>query len=378
MSGRADSEPTEPVPVQPKDGEATAGGRDPSTRSTQNEPLAAATDLHGTPTARRAGSGGSGGLGLLRPPSTHTPENASMYSSRSGVESISGESKPPSQKSGGMGFVRRLRRLSSAALHGKVNRLFSRPSNPSQDSLVQAGPPSPHACPPSSATPHSHFTHTGAVPNDARASSPRAGTTTPAAEWRAGNSADLPPLPPNPLSSRRNRALTEVTPLAIRGRMEPAAVDSPKPADNASQQAMCGQVKASNSPLIASPLSRKSFHTLNAASSRDNLAAPTQSLIPQTPTSGKSSRVKSPKLIRSSSHTHGQFDRPSMRPTPAGPAASTADSTPRPLLPHRLSYQLTSSYEADLAYQAAQTPSPPERAASKSHAHFAAGTSTPT
>ncbi|KAJ2358544.1 hypothetical protein GGF43_000736 [Coemansia sp. RSA 2618] len=376
-----------PAPAATKDGEATGSSQDPAAHAdvfdgSQRGTSALAADLHGTPTARRAGSGG-GGLGL-RPPSTHTPENASMHSGRSGVESISGESKPQSQKSSGMGFVRRLRRLSSAALHGKVNRLFTRASNPSQDSLVHAVPLSPSACP----SPSSPRSQAGTVSNESYGSpaynlrgalaGPLANTATAAAEWRASNTPDLPPLPPNHLS-RRNRALTEVTPLAIRGCMDSAPADGSEGTDNISQRAMQPRAKTSNSPLIASPLSRKSFHTLSAASSRENMHSSGRSPVPQTPTAtGKSPRVKSPKLIRSSSHTTGSPDSNSSRPRQSGTFGNAGADGHRPAIPHRLSYQLVSSYDSDMAYQAAQTPSPPERASTKSQAHFPGGSGTPT
>ncbi|KAJ1761701.1 hypothetical protein LPJ58_001033 [Coemansia sp. RSA 1591] len=377
-----------PVTASINDSEATRSSHDPTTQAdrvvgSQNGESALTADLHETPTTRRAGSGGNSGLGL-RPPSTHTPESASMLSGRSGVESISGESKPPSQKSSGMGFVRRLRRLSSAALHGKVNRLFSRASNPSQDSLSHTGPLSPSACP----APSSPRLFAGTVPSDTNANlannphnadgSPLTNAATPAAEWRASNAPNLPPLPPNH-QARRNRALTEVTPLAIRGRMDSGPSDASDNADNPLHRTMQVRAKTSNSPLIASPLSRKSLHTLSAASSRDNISAHGRSTAPQTPTAaGKSPRVKSPKLIRSTSHTQGSPDSHTMRSKQAGQFTNAGSDSHRPALPHRLSYQLGSDYDEDLAYQAAQTPSPPDRASTKSQAHFLSGSGTPT
>ncbi|KAJ2451134.1 hypothetical protein EV183_003818 [Coemansia sp. RSA 2336] len=275
------------------------------TSSTQDKTSAPPADLHQTPTAQHAGSGDNSRLGLQS-----TPESASIYSS------VSGESKPPSQKSTGMGFVRRLRRLSSAALHGKVNRLFLR-SNPSQDSLVQPGPLSPSV-------------------------------STSASPSKTAAAAAATPPPPPPLSSqqpsRRNRASTEAAPLAIRCKAEPAASDSP--------------TKATNSPLIASPLSRKPS-MLKTASSHDNI----NSSAAHTPTA-KSPRIKSPKLIRSSSHT------------PAAAAAQPKDPAGKLTTPHRQSYQLPSDHDAQLAYQASQTPSPPARNAAKSQAHFSGSTPT--
>ncbi|KAJ2646472.1 hypothetical protein IWW40_005389 [Coemansia sp. RSA 1250] len=271
------------------------------TSSSQDKTSAPPADLHQTPTTQHAGSGDNNRLGLQS-----TPESASIYSS------VSGESKPPSQKSSGMGFVRRLRRLSSAALHGKVNRLFLR-SNPSQDSLVQSGPLSPSV--------------------GSSASQTKAAAAAPA----------TPPPLLSQQSSRRNRALTEAAPLAIRGKAEPAASDS--------------TAKAANSPLVASPLSRKPS-MLKTALSHDNI----NSSAAQTPTT-KSPRIKSPKLIRSSSHTHAAAQ-------PKDPAGNKLTT------PHRLSYQLPSDHDTQLAYQASQTPSPPERNAAKSQAHFSGSTPT--
>ncbi|KAJ2844742.1 hypothetical protein IWW36_005063, partial [Coemansia brasiliensis] len=270
--------------------------------SSQDKTSAPPADLHQTPTTQRAGSGNNSRLGLQS-----TPESASIYSS------VSGESKPPSQKSSSMGFVRRLRRLSSAALHGKVNRLFLR-SNPSQDSLIHSGPLSPSL-------------------------------SSSASQTKTAAAATPPPLP-SQQPSRRNRALTEATPLAIRSKAEPAASDTP--------------AKATNSPLIASPLSRKPS-MLKTASSHDNISTPGTSSAVQTPTT-KSPRIKSPKLIRSSSHTHA--------------SAQQKDSKGKLTMPHRLSYQLPNDHDTNLAYQVSQTPSPPERNATKSQAHFSVSTPT--
>src|SRR5690606_28690515 len=63
-------------------------------------------------------------------------------------------------------------------------------------------------------------------------------------------------------------------------------------------------------------------------------------------------------------------------------ADGTSDSC-APKASHRFSYQLTSGLGGDRDYQAALTPSPPDRTAGKSQAHFAApaaagGDGTPT
>ncbi|KAJ2709678.1 hypothetical protein H4R19_004130, partial [Coemansia spiralis] len=354
----------------PADG---ARSRDPP-RSPLPATPAPAADQHGGPAPRRPGGDALG----LRPHSTHSPEDASVSSSRSGVGSLSEDSKPPSQKSAGIGLVRRLRRLSSAALHGKVNRLFARPANPSQDSLpagrvpgVPDSPPALHSSAASIGSPHSQASSSASLSG---------------AGWRTSNAPSLPPLPPQPLSSRRNRALTEITPLAIRGRMELAASGRPVPTptstptpgshDSAPPSATASRSRATNSPLVASPLSRKSFHALSAASSRDNIhgsgrTAPAAEPLPASATPApatprpRSGRIKSPKLIRSSSHAPGPRDSDVFDRHDDAPVRS--DGSPR-----------RPSMARQLSYQAPQTPSPPERTAGRSQAHFSVRAVSPT
>ncbi|KAJ2800899.1 hypothetical protein H4R20_003884, partial [Coemansia guatemalensis] len=388
MDGRSDTaaEEATSAKVQHSDDSSNSRDCDASCAAIPRSPLVPAADLHGTPTTtRRVGGNSGGGLGL-HPPSTHSPENASMYSSQSGIDSASSGSKPPSQKSTSMSLVRRLRRLSSAALHGKVNRLFSRPHNTSQDSLASGAPMSPSA--PSSPSPaHSH-----AFPVRPSSGIAIPGHATPPAcptgEWRASNVPNLPPLPPKPLSSRRSRALTEITPLAVRGRMEPAAEVAPGTETQSPRKAVSPGAKAANAPPAASPLLRKSFHALNNASSRDDMRASGRSpkgmakqpsstnLVPATPAS-KPARNKSPKLIRSSSHTPHANDGQVLSITSNTPQESTGGSY-APNASHRLSYQLASNHTNSQAYQAAQTPSPPDRTAGRSQARIAAGSGTPT
>ncbi|KAJ1771078.1 hypothetical protein LPJ74_002665 [Coemansia sp. RSA 1843] len=351
--------------------------------------------LRMTPTAQRAASGNLG----LRPPSIHTPENASTYSAKSISGSISGDSKPPSQKSAGMGFVRRLRRLSSAALHGKVNKLFSRSVNPSQDSLLLSGPSSPPACTPLKAVTGSPVAAHVTVPiaetsRGGRASvlvrthgSPSKNATrtssSPASDWRVTNSGDLPPLPPKPLSSRRSRALTELSPLAIRDRLDQPTSDALDADDNTeSQRSARSRAKATNSPLVTSPLSRKSFHALNTVSSCDSMATDDAKEGVKTDVGSvgakqniqhfKSSSIAaaaqrpphvtsslSPKLVRSSSHNH------------------STDSS------HLYSRKQVETASNEIfgnfsSMQVVTTPSPPEKKPGRSHDLFANEARTPT
>ncbi|KAJ2492455.1 hypothetical protein GGI11_009077, partial [Coemansia sp. RSA 2049] len=185
-----------------------------------------------------------------------------------------------------MGLVRRLRRLSSAALQGKVNKLFSRPVNMSQDSPLTSGPPSPSVNASPQTVPNQHAAATTPVPETRKVShgsglswmhgSPSSYTigasSGSALDRPSTNAYDLPPLPEKPISSRRSRALTELAPLAIRDRLELPNVDVLDTDDDAeSQRSTRTRAKAANSPLVTSPLSRKSFHALNTVSSCDSL-----------------------------------------------------------------------------------------------------------
>ncbi|KAJ2612444.1 hypothetical protein H4S08_002689 [Coemansia sp. RSA 1365] len=388
MDGRADTAADEA-----KSGEAqqsndgtSSGDCDASCASIRRSPLAPAVDLHETPTTtRRAGDSSGGGLGL-HPPNTYSPENASMYSSQSGIDSASSGSKPPSQKSTSMNLVRRLRRLSSAALHGKVNRLFSRPNNPSQDSLASGAPMSPSA--PSSPIPaHGHafpVRPSSGIALPGQATPP----VCPTGEWRSSNVPNLPPLPPKPLSSRRSRALTEITPLAVCGRMKPAAEVASSSETQSPHRTAPPDTKVTNCLVAASPLSRKSLHTLNNAPSCEDMLVPGRSprgmakqpssthLIPATSASN-SAKNRSPKLIRSSSHTPQTSER-HMFLLKSNTSQESAGDSCAPNASHRLSYQLTSNITSSQAYQAEQTPSPPDRTAGKPHARFGSGSGTPT
>ncbi|KAJ2077040.1 hypothetical protein H4R24_005361 [Coemansia sp. RSA 988] len=388
MGGRADTAADEATSAKAQHSDDSNNSRDcdAGCAAIPRSPLVPTADLQGTPTTtRRAGGSNGGGLGL-HPPNTFSPENASMYSSQSGIDSASSGSKPPSQKSSSMSLVRRLRRLSSAALHGKVNRLFSRPSNTSQDSLASGAPMSPSA--PSSPSPaHSHAFPVRplsgiAIPGHA---TPPASST---GEWRASNAPNLPPLPPKPLSSRRSRALTEITPLAVRGRMEPATEVSSGNETQPPCRAVPPGTKNINAPPMASPLLRKSFHTLSNASSRDDMHAfgrspkgvskqpSSTNLIPTTP-ANKAARNKSPKLIRSSSHTPHSNDGHVFSLRSNVSQESTGGSY-APNASHKLSYQLASNHTSSQAYQAAQTPSPPDRTTGRSQTRIDAGSGTPT
>ncbi|KAJ2722965.1 hypothetical protein GGI07_002977 [Coemansia sp. Benny D115] len=348
--------------------------------------FSSAADLHTAPTTRHsmaiAGSNGNGGLGL-RATSVHTAEDASVYSGRSAVGSISGESKPPSQKSTAMGIVKRLRRLSSAAIGSKVNRLFSRSSNPSQDSLLLSGPSSPTpthqssgAIPlspgiPNGSTSGSSFGSVSGSVDIQRSRTPGnfgltgAYSGNPAAEWRASNAHNLPPLPTKPLASRRTRAMTEIAPLAIKTRIESQESESSEnTGDSPSSVKMApSRAKAINSPLVASPLSRKSFHALHAQSiSDENMDA---------------EETRAQEIVKSA--VEGNVSLPGSQVSP--PALGRSATTPkmlrvssgasvdqhRPAMPHRLSYQYNDDYSADGV--ASDTPSPPEKAASRSPSH---------
>ncbi|KAJ1724821.1 hypothetical protein LPJ53_000957 [Coemansia erecta] len=356
-------------------------------------PSTSTTDLHETPTGRRAVAG-NGGLGL-RAPSVHTAENASVYSGRSVAESISGDSKPSSQKSSGMGFVRRLRRLSTAAISSKVNRLFSRSGNPSQDSLLMSGPSSPTSAYMSPGTmPRSPTMPAGSESADgyrtkhmhsyAMSESLSAQSSSfHSPEWRTANAPALPPLPPKPLNARRNRAMTEISPLVVvRGHLNTDEAESPEGSgDSMTHKLAQTRAKAVNSPLVASPLSRKSFHTLNvrtscdedmeaeesraqnmAKSASDNLLALAERTVPRPPP--PFGRGVSPKMSRSSSSTTTETYRP-------------------PTLPHRLSYQqinntTAGAIDSDGTHQVSDTPSPPERRGGRSQAYLTGDSRTPT
>ncbi|KAJ2556158.1 rim15, signal transduction response regulator [Coemansia sp. RSA 1933] len=392
-------------------------GSNVSTSSQHELSVLSETNLRGTPKAQqRAGSSGLG----LRPPSIHTPENASTYSAKSISGSISGDSKPPSQKSSGIGFVRRLRKLSSAALHGKVNKLFSRSVNPSQDSLLLGVPSSPSACSPPKDVPHSPTAAPWATapsvetPKGGRGSvllrahgspSPTRvpGTaSSPSSDWRIINSSDLPPLPPKPISSRRSRALTELAPLAIRDRLEQPNMDIIDTSDGSeSQRSARTRAKATNSPLITSPLSRKSFHALNTVSSCDSMATDdakdgaragagsgstkksmqhSNSLLvtgaTQRQALGKSSL--SPKLIRSSSHNHGVDSSYMYSRKQVGPSGDATIEQPSPVFRRSSSHQYNEGYSTFSAAQVPTTPSPPEKKPGRLQPPAASDARTPT
>ncbi|KAJ2729967.1 hypothetical protein IW152_005427 [Coemansia sp. BCRC 34962] len=344
-----------------------------------------------TPMPRRVVTGG---LGLLAP-SVHTPENASIYSDRSAFDSVSSDSKPSSQKSSSMSLVRRLRRLSSAALHGKVNRLFSRSNNPSQDSLLISGPASPSPCLSPGIIPGSPTVCSRADSSDSFQDRrpPSYGayerqtvganvlTSSPASEWRANNAHNLPPLPPKPLSTRRNRAMTEVTPLAICGQLGSAGSEPALPESSDSgetlQKIAQSRAKVSNSPLVASPLSRKSFHTLHAASGSDD--------------AGNRHIATPPHMAKSVSENHfssllspsaQQLQRaPPMTPRMSSHNLSSASATPdaqRPIAPQRLNYQYEEYFNGDAAFRAVDTPSLPDKTIRRSQAHFSSDLGTPT
>ncbi|KAJ2509032.1 hypothetical protein IWW47_000279 [Coemansia sp. RSA 2052] len=352
-------------------------------------------EQHGTPMTRRVVTGGLG----LHAPSVRTPENASMYSDRSGFDSVSGDSKPPSQKSSGMSLVRRLRRLSSAALHGKVNRLFSRSNNLSQDSLLISGPASPSPCPSPGAMPGSPTVCARSDSSDSfRGRKPPSYamyerqtvgvsvlTSSPAAEWRANNAHNLPPLPPKPLSTRRNRAMTEVTPLAIRGQLGGAEGDAASLGANDSNDALQkiaqSRAKAANSPLVTSPLSRKSFHTLHAAAGLDESGGRLAACPPHMAKSASENQFSA--LLASStlapqrtppmnSRTLSR-DMASVEP----PVSATADAH-RPAVSQRLGYQHLGYFNDDTARRAADTPSPPDKTIGRSQAYYASDLGTPT
>ncbi|KAJ2787827.1 hypothetical protein GGI15_000396 [Coemansia interrupta] len=295
-----------------------------------------------------------------------------------------------------MGFVRRLRRLSTAAISSKVNRLFSRSGNPSQDSLLMSGPSSPTSvCMSPGAMPRSPTMPAGSESADGyranhmhaypmRESLSAQTNSFHSSEWRTANPPALPPLPPKPLNARRNRAMTEISPLVlVRGQLNPDEAESPEGSgDSMTHKLAQTRAKAVNSPLVASPLSRKSFHTLNvrtscdedmeaeesraqsmAKSASDNLLALPDRGAPRPPP--PFGRAISPKMSRSSSSTTTETYRP-------------------PTLPHRLSYQLinnaaaAASVDSDGTNQTADTPSPPERRAGRSQAYFTGDSRTPT
>ncbi|KAJ2750853.1 hypothetical protein GGI19_004858, partial [Coemansia pectinata] len=367
-------------------------GHDPNTRmDTSSDSQQQLPEYHNTPMTRRVVTGGLG----LHAASIHTPENASTYSDRSAFDSVSGHSKPPSQKSSGMSLVRRLRRLSSAALHGKVNRLFSRSNNPSQDSLLISGPASPSPCLTPGATPGSPTvcsrTDSSDSFHDRRPPSygvyerqtvgATALTSSPAAEWRANNAHNLPPLPPKPLSTRRNRAMTEVTPLAIRGQLgsteSEAAMVEPSDSGETLQKIAQSRAKVANSPLVASPLSRKSFHTLHAAAGLDEAGGKRIASPPHMAKSVSENQFSS--LLSPPAH-------PLQRASPTTPrmsshnlsSVSATSEAQRPVTPQRLSYQYAEYFNDDTSFRAADTPSPPDKTIGRAQAHFNSDLGTPT
>ncbi|KAJ2747665.1 rim15, signal transduction response regulator [Coemansia sp. BCRC 34301] len=354
------------------------------------------SEQHRTPMTRRMVAGGLG----LRAPSVHTPENASTYSDRPAFDSLSSDVKPPSQKSSGMSLVRRLRRLSSAALHGKVNRLFSRSTNPSQDSLLINGPASPSPCPSPGVMPGSPTVCSRTDSSDSlhsRKPAPYATyerqtvganmlTSSPAAEWRASNAHNLPPLPPKPPSTRRNRAMTEVTPLAIHRQPEGTESEAATPdaSDNSSalQRIAQSRVKAANSPLVASPLSRRSFHTLHAAANFDESGRAPAASPPHmaksasenqfstllTPSAQTPQRMSSPLILRTPSHDVA----------PAVPSTGAMADAHRSTVSQRQGYHHLGYFDDDMALRAADTPSPPDKSTSRTQAYYASDLGTPT
>ncbi|KAJ2829184.1 hypothetical protein GGI24_002201, partial [Coemansia furcata] len=348
-------------------------------------------EQNSTPMVRRVVAGGLG----LHASSVHTPESASAYSDRSAFDSVSGDSKPPSQKSSGMSLVRRLRRLSSAALHGKVNRLFSRSNNPSQDSLLISGPASPSPCLSPGVMPGSPTVCSRTDSSDSFLDRrpPSYGvyerqtvganvlTSSPAAEWRANNAHNLPPLPPKPLSTRRNRAMTEVTPLAISGQIgsaeSEAAMLDPSDGSETLQKIAQSRAKVANSPLVASPLSRKSFHTLHAPA---GLVETGGRQIAAPPHMAKSASESQFSTLLSPSAQPVQR-APPMKPRMSSHNLSSASATPdtqRPVTPQRLSYQYAEYFNDDTPFRAADTPSPPDKTIGRSQAHFNSDLGTPT
>ncbi|KAJ2660028.1 hypothetical protein IWW48_003191 [Coemansia sp. RSA 1200] len=368
-----------------------------------------------TPAAQRPGNSGLG----LRPPSVHTPENGSTYSAKSISGSISNDSKPASQKSTGIGLVRRLRRLSSAALQGKVNKLFSRPVNMSQDSLLTSGPPSPSVNASPQTIPNTHTVATTPVSETRKVnhgsglswmhgspSSYTIGASSGSALDRPSTNAyDLPPLPEKPISSRRSRALTELAPLAIRDRLELPNVDVLDTDDDAeSQRSARTRAKAANSPLVTSPLSRKSFHALNTVSSCDSLGtddvyentrkesnstgAKQHMLYPSASTLSAAAAANqrqphgaslvSPKLIRSSSHNISADSNSGQSQKQVEQTSDAFAEQPIPRLWRRASPHYSDRYGDSAAIQAIGTPSPPEKRPGKQQAQLANEAQTPT
>ncbi|KAJ1893793.1 hypothetical protein LPJ66_005554 [Kickxella alabastrina] len=340
--------------------------------SSEHAPSVSSVDLRGTPTTQHAAvaassaESGNGRLGL-RAPSLLASENASMYSNVSAAGSISADSKPPSQKASGMSLVRRLRKLSSAAISGKVNRLFSRSNNPSQDSLPTSSSPSspipitahihpPVKLPKSPSMPaRSEF-----MDNYRGRTSSSFGATndmsTHMSTFPLSHAQSIPPVPLKPLSARRNRAMSEITPLSIRNRLDAEESESPDGGNDVVSHRMAqSRAKAINSPLVASPLSRKSFHAIHAQSGCDNDMV------------AEEHRAQS--MVKSANDSFFAMQGP-VTPPPFGKGASpkltrtpTANSIDmhRPPMPHRLSYQYTDDYASDMVSQAANIPSPSER-----------------
>ncbi|KAJ2849222.1 hypothetical protein GGI22_005573, partial [Coemansia erecta] len=320
-----------------------------------------------------------------------------------------------------MGFVRRLRRLSSAALHGKVNKLFARSVNPSQDSLLLSRPPSPPACASPKAGPGSPTaTHAASTPaaetsKGGRGSvlvrthgSPSANTSgtssSPSSDWRIIHASDLPPLPPKPLSSRRTRALTELAPLAIRDRLEHPNLDALDTNDETeSQRSARARAKAANSPLVTSPLSRKSFHALNTVSSCDSMATDdaregvkTGSNLARTKqpihhsyslsTAGAAQRQPppqvasslSPKLTRSSSHNQSIGRSYIYSRNQVEQSSDVAAGQPSPVFPRSSNQRYNEGHSNLSAMQAVTTPSPPEKKQGRSQPQLVNDAHTPT
>ncbi|KAJ1817175.1 hypothetical protein LPJ75_001796, partial [Coemansia sp. RSA 2598] len=369
----------------------------------RRQPSAQTADSRELPGARREAAGSNSGLGL-RAPSMHSPESASICSGLSVVESVSGESKPPSQKSSGIGFVRRLRRLSTAAIGSKVNRLFSRSNNPSQDSLLISGPSSPTSvCISPGTTPrsptmftasesaeaqHGRFSSSFGPGEGAVAQSAAFRQSDQASDWYTVNAANLPPLPPKPIPSRRSRAMSEVSPLLVRSRLQPEEpVSSEGSGDSLSSKIAQTRAKAANSPLVASPLSRKSFNALSAKSRAEELSKAEESRA-QGPTKSASDNLLLAAPGPATPPAPTLFGRAALPKMPRSSSSTATETYRPPAMPHRLSYQHADSYSSASASAsagvgamrgaAADTPSPPEKRSGRSQASFAEESRTPT
>ncbi|KAJ1954933.1 hypothetical protein EC988_002163, partial [Linderina pennispora] len=300
-----------------RDATATAAGTGETTEQTDSS--SAVDDAGSTGIHRRGTNGGLGLQGAAIPEASvlpHSPTSMSVHSGRSRNEP--GENK----RSSGMNFVRKLRRLSSAALQGKVNRLFSRSTNTSQDSLAVQGQgemsPSRYVSPSLYSSPGAIFTET-----EGRQSRLSKGPAMRSVQ-------NLSNMSPGGMSLRRHRAFTTATTSQVSEQQlnelatkqpesgpDDAAKEAPEeaPEESVTQKTESGgqriaqhiKAKGVNPPLVASPLSRRSLSMAEDSDENEQpvvrpMARVSRSIFPKLSRSSMQSQAGEEQISRSKSN----------------------------------------------------------------------------